>query len=233
MNAYDRQIPNTGTVEPTLSLAEQAYRSLRRRLLHGDIAAGSKLKIETLVREYDFSSSPLREALNRLAAEGLVTIDESRGFRAALMSSADLKDLTTLRLIVEPAALVEAIGVADDEWEAAIVAAFHRLKRTEERLPRSKYQFDDDWTQRHKNFHMAFYSACSSQRLMSLCSNLFDQAERYRRYCAINRKQSRNTIAEHQALMDAALARDRNQSAKVLRQHITKTYEDLHALLSA
>jgi GntR family transcriptional regulator, carbon starvation induced regulator len=149
-----------------------------------------------------------------------------------LMSSGDLKDLTTLRLIVEPAALVEAIGVADDEWEAGIVAAFHRLKRTEERLPRSKYQFDDDWTERHKNFHMAFYSACSSQRLISLCSNLFDQAERYRRYCAINRKQSRNTIAEHQALMDASLSRDPNQSAKVLRQHITKTYEDLHALLS-
>jgi len=232
MNAYDRQIPNTATAEPAPSLAEQAYRSLRRRVLHGDIAPGAKLKIETLVREYDFSSSPLREALNRLAAEGLATVDDNRGFRAALMSSADLKDLAALRLIVEPAALLEAIEVADDEWEAKIVAAFHRLKRTEERLPRSKYQFDDDWTERHKNFHMAFYSACSSQRLITLCSNLFDQAERYRRYCAINRKQARNTIAEHRSLMEAALARDPDQSVKLLRQHITKTYEGLRALLS-
>jgi GntR family carbon starvation induced transcriptional regulator len=232
MNAYDKQIPRPGGGEPTVSLSEQAYRSLRRRLLHGDIAPGAKLKIETLAREYEFSSSPLREALNRLAAEGLVTIDDNRGFRATLMSSGDFKDITNLRLIVEPAAVVEAVGAATDEWEAGIVAAFHRLKRTEQRLPRSKYQFDDDWTERHKNFHMAFYSACSSQRLIALCSNLFDLAERYRRYCAINRRRSRNTAGEHQALMEGALARNAEQTAKLLRQHITRTSDDLYALLS-
>jgi GntR family transcriptional regulator, carbon starvation induced regulator len=233
MNAHDKQVASVATGEPVLSLSEQAYRSLRRRLLHGDIAPGAKLKMEMLVREYEFSSSPLREALNRLTAEGLVTTDENRGFRAALISSEDLQDLVALRLIVEPAALSEAIEVADDEWEARIVAGFHRLKRTEERLPRSKYQFDDDWTERHKNFHMAFYSACSSQRLLALCSSLFDQAERYRRYCAINRKQTRNTIEEHRALMEAAIARDADQAVKLLRQHITKTHEGLRALLSA
>jgi len=232
MNAYDTQTAALGNVDLTVSLAERAYRSLRQRLLHGDIAPGAKLKIEALVREYEFSSSPLREALNRLAAEGLVIIDENRGFRAALMWSGDLKDITALRLIVEPAALAAAIGAATDEWEAGIVAAFHRLKRTQERLPRSKYQFDDDWTERHKSFHMALYSTCSSQRLFTLCWNLFDHAERYRRFCAINRQQPRNTAGEHRALMEAALARDADRSAKLLRQHITRTSEDLYALFS-
>jgi DNA-binding GntR family transcriptional regulator len=233
MNAFDKQMARPVDGEPPVSLSEQAYRSIRRRLLHGDIAPGAKLKIETLAREYAFSSSPLREGLNRLAAEGLVTIDDNRGFRAAVMSSGDFREITNLRLIVEPAAIVEAVGAATDEWEAGIVAAFHRLKRTEQRLPRSKYQFDDDWTERHKNFHMAFYASCSSQRLVALCSNLFDLAERYRRFCAINRRQPRNTAGEHQALMEAALARDAKQTAKLLHQHTTRTSEDLYALLSA
>jgi GntR family carbon starvation induced transcriptional regulator len=233
MNAYEVQTAAAlGSAEPAVSLSERAYRSLRRRLLHGDIAPGAKLKIEALAREYEFSSSPLREALNRLAAEGLVTIDENRGFRAALMSSGDIKDITALRLIVEPAAFVNAIEAANDEWEARIVGAFHRLKRTEERLPRSKYQFDDDWTERHKNFHMALYSTCSSERLFMLCWNLFDQAERYRRFCAINRQKPRNTAGEHRGLMEAALARDPDRSAKLIRQHITRTSEDLYALFS-
>lgn len=233
MNAFDKQMLRPVDGEPAVSLSEQAYRSIRRRLLHGDIAPGAKLKIETLAREYEFSSSPLREGLNRLAAEGLVTIDDNRGFRAAMMSSDDFKDITNLRLIVEPAAIADAMASATDEWEAGIVAAFHRLKRTEQRLPRSKYQFDDDWTERHKNFHMAFYASCSSPRLVALCSNLFDLAERYRRFCAINRRQSRNTAGEHQALMEAALARDAKLTAKLLHQHTTRTSEDLYALLSA
>jgi DNA-binding GntR family transcriptional regulator len=232
MNAYDRQMAATGNVALTISLSERAYRSLRQGLLHGDIAPGAKLKIEALVREYEVSSSPLREALNRLAAEGLVVTDENRGFRAAQMSSGDLKDITALRLVVEPAALTDAIQGATDEWEARIVAAFHRLKRTEERLPRSKYQFDDDWTDRHKNFHMALYATCTSQRLFMLCWNLFDQAERYRRFCAVNRQQPRSTSGEHRALMEAALARDADRSAKLIRQHISRTSDDLHALFS-
>jgi DNA-binding GntR family transcriptional regulator len=233
MNAYDRQMAAVlDGAQPTASLSEQAYRSLHRRLLHGDIAPGAKLKIEALVKEYEFSSSPLREALNRLAAEGLVTVDENRGFRAALMSSGDIKDITSVRLVVEPAAFVNAIESANDEWEGRIVAAFHRLKRTEERLPRSKLQFDDDWTERHKNFHMALYSTCTSQRLFMLCSNLFDQAERYRRFCAINRQKPRNTAAEHRGLMEAALARDADRSARLLHKHITRTAEDLYAMFS-
>jgi GntR family transcriptional regulator, carbon starvation induced regulator len=214
------------------SLSERAYRLLRQKILHGDIQAKVKLKIETLQREYNLSSSPLREALNRLAAEGLVTMDENRGFRVAAMSLEDFQDITFLRLVAEPAALANAIGAATDEWEAKIVAAFHRLKRIEERVLAPQYYFDDDWTERHRNFHMALYSACTSTRLYTLCWNLFDQAERYRRMSAIRRTEPRDIAGEHRALMDAALARDANRAAELIREHIQKTAGNLRALFS-
>lgn len=233
MNAYDSQMATMGSLDRVASLSERAYRLLRQKILHADLSPGSKLKIETLQREYELSSSPLREALSRLAAEGLAVMDENRGFRVAPMSPEDLWDITTLRLVVEPAALAAAIGAANDEWEGRIVAAFHRLKRTEERVPASQHWFDGDWTERHKNFHMALYSACPSGRLFTLCWNLFDQAERYRRFSATNRRQARDTAGEHRALMEAALARDADLSADLIRKHIKRTSEDVHALYSA
>lgn len=232
MNAYEIQMAKVESGEPA-SLSERAFRLLRQQILHGVIRPGSKLKMDVLQREYDFSSSPLREALNRLAAEGLVTMDENRGFRAAPMSEADFRDVTAMRLLVEPAALMNSIAEASDEWEERIVATFHRLKRTEQRVPRPELWFDDDWTARHKKFHMALISQCSSPRLFMQSWNLFDHAERYRRLCAVKRREARDTAGEHKALMEAALARDIDLAGDLIRKHIQRTSEDVHAFVLA
>lgn len=230
MNAYDLQMRRLLDSEEVSSLTEKAFRLLRQKILLGEIEPGTKLKIEMLQREYEFSSSPLREALNRLAAEGLVSMDENRGFRVASMSVEDLQDITSLRLIVEPAALADAIAAGNDEWEGRVIAAFHQMKRTEERVPRSKQYFDADWTERHKAFHMALFSACRSSRLFILCWNLFDQAERYRRFSANNRKEPRNTTGEHRAIMEAAIARDAEKASGLIRDHILRTTRDTRRL---
>jgi DNA-binding GntR family transcriptional regulator len=97
-------------------LVEQAFERLRRDVLTGAFAAGSKLKVEELQATYGVSSSPLREALNRLAQEGLVRADERRGFRVAALSLDDLHDITQMRLMLEVHALREAIERGSDAW---------------------------------------------------------------------------------------------------------------------
>lgn len=212
-------------------LAEQAYRLLRRRILHGDVAPGTKLKIETLQRAHGLSSSPLREALNRLAAEGLALADDRRGFRAAPISAADLWDLTTMRLLLERAAIEESIAHGTDEWEARIIAAFHRLERVETRITSGLLALNDDWTERHKEFHMALLSACGSPRLLAQCSGLFDQSERYRRLSARHRKEPRNKAGEHRRLMDLVLARDAKAAVVGLREHVMATATNVAKVL--
>src|SRR3981081_1230853 len=96
-------------VGPRPPLREQAYQTLRESILRGTIVAGERLKIDVLQRDLDVSSSPLREALNRLVAENLVVADERRGFRAAPVTRKDLTDLATIRAVVEPGALVESM----------------------------------------------------------------------------------------------------------------------------
>ncbi len=213
-------------------LSEQAFNTLRRRILRGEIAPGTKLRIEVLQQEHSLSSSPLREALNRLVAEGLVTADDNKGFRAAAVSAEDLKDITNFRLLVEPAALAQSIANGDGEWEGRIVAEFHQLERLRKRVASGGDWPDEEWTERHKLFHMAMLSAAESPRLLALCSSLFDQSERYRRFSVMNRTEPRNTDEEHRRMMEAVLDRKSELACAILRDHIAQTARNVMLIKS-
>lgn len=221
-----------GPDDKGVSLSERAYRLLRQAILTGAIPPEGKLKMDALQREFSLSSSPLREALNRLLAEGLVLSDDHRGFRASPMSDVDLRDITTFRLALEPVALEESIRRGTDEWEADVIAAYHRLERSHSRLSTDQTSTNDEWTTRHKAFHMALIASCPSSRMITTCSSLFDQAERYRRFSALNRETPRDVSAEHRRLMEVSLAHDAEAAARLLREHIQKTADNVIAHLA-
>ena len=150
--------------ETLSTVSDQAFQSLRKDVLCGVHSPGSKLKLENLQTTYGFSSSPLREALNRLVQEGLVKADERKGFKVSLMSPEDLSDITKMRLMLDIPALREAMQTGDDTWEASIVSSFHRLEKIESRLPTGPAVLDAEWSQRHKEFHASMLSACPSER---------------------------------------------------------------------
>lgn len=212
-------------------LVEQTITRLRQDLLSGVHPPGAKLKVDHLSREYGCSSSPLREALNRLTHEGLVIADERRGFRVAPMSVEDFADITRMRLIVDIQALEESIAAGDDDWEARAVASFHRLQRVEERLHDGPLVLDAEWSELHKAFHMSLVSATTSPRMLSMSSSLFDQAERYRRLSAAHRTQTRSKSGEHEAILSATIGRDRREATALLTGHITRTQQDIAVIL--
>lgn len=207
------------------SRSQTAYRIIRQEILSARIPPGSKLKIEALQKSSGFSSSPLREALTRLAAEDYVIADQRRGFRVARASLADLHDITHFRLVIEIHAFVESIERGSKAWEEDIVAAYDRLKAAEEQLPRRERAHSEVWIGRHKDFHMALLSASSSPRLRAECSSLFDQSQRYRSLSALQKKgtEVRSGSAEHRRMLEAALDRDKILAAMLLRDHILKT----------
>lgn len=213
------------------TLSEQAFASLRRDVLQGEHAPGTKLKLDELQTRYGFSSSPLREALNRLAQEGLVRADERRGFRVAPISREDLADITRMRVMLDVPALRDSIGRGDDTWEATIVASFHRLDRIESRLSDGPTLLDDDWSLVHRGFHLSLLAACASPRQRAWSESLFDQAERYRRFSARNRQIARRKGDEHRRLMNATLKRDADTACALLEEHILSTQRNVNAAL--
>ena len=216
-------VQNINTSATPLTRTESAFLQLRRDVLQGVHPAGEKLKLELLQEQYGLSSSPLREALHRLAQEGLVRADERRGFRAAPMSAEDIHDITRMRLMMDLPALTESMAAGGDAWESEVVAAFHRLEILESRLSDGPVVLDQDWSHRHRQFHMALLSACPSARLLSLSASLFDQAERYRHLSARHRQNARRKSEEHRRLMQAVLKRDAATACAMLEEHIRGT----------
>jgi DNA-binding GntR family transcriptional regulator len=209
------------------TVSEQAFQALRNDVLFGIHSPDVKLKVDALQSLYGFSSSPLREALNRLTQEGLVNADERRGFKVAPISPEDLADITKMRLMIDLPALRDAIALGDDAWEADIVSCFHRLSKIESRLPDGPVVLDTEWSQHHRAFHLALIAACPSERQLALSRSLFDQAERYRQYSARNRRVLKRKDEEHKILMEAVLNRKAEQAVALLAEHIESTQRNV------
>lgn len=203
------------------TLVESSYNRLRSDIIAGKLVPGAKLRIEELRDDYRVGASPLREALNRLAGEGFVTVEEQRGFKVAPVSQDDLKDLSRMRIMLECEALRESIRNGDDEWEANLVAAHHRLQKAERSYGRNL----GEWEQRNEEFHEALVAACASSWLLRLRHVLYEQHKRYRFIAILSPQQDRDVHGEHREILEAALARDVEAATEATERHIQFTME--------
>jgi GntR family transcriptional regulator, carbon starvation induced regulator len=119
-----------------------------------------------------------------------------------------------------------------DAWEASVVANAHALALVERRLGSEPRALNDEWSGRHRAFHLSLYGGCSSPMLLDLVDVLFDKAERYRRWSAQHRQQPRQKHQEHQSLTSAALARDTDRAVELLRRHIGRTERLVASILA-
>ena len=110
-SASIRPAPSTQTIN--------VYDRLREDFLSGRLEPGRKLQMRFLTEAYQVGQTPLREALNRLTAEGLVDSHEQRGFYVTQISRAELEELTKTRCWVESLALREAMAASTPQWEEA------------------------------------------------------------------------------------------------------------------
>ena len=209
------------------NLTQAAYEGLRADLLACRILPGSRLKIQELCDRFSVSLGAIREALSRLTSEELVVAEPQRGFSAAPISTADLRDLTMVRIEIEGLCLKRAIAMGDVGWESRLVAASHRLSRTPERAESDPTRSNDGWADAHAAFHLALIEGCASPWLMRLHSLLYAQSERYRRLSVPLAGQERNVAQEHQDILEAALGRDTERALDLLAAHLAVTTEIL------
>jgi GntR family transcriptional regulator, carbon starvation induced regulator len=104
------------------------YEQLRREIVSGRLLPGEKLRVEVLRERYGVGGSPLREAMNRLTAEGLVSQLDQKGFRVSPVSTDELLELTRTRCWLNEITLRESITRGDAAWEEQVLLAFHRRR---------------------------------------------------------------------------------------------------------
>jgi DNA-binding GntR family transcriptional regulator len=212
------------TVKATL--AEDVHDQLRSELLRGTRAPGSKLLISDIATQYEVSPSVVREALTRLAEQGLAVALPQRGFTVMELSIEDLVDLTRARRLVETIALRESIADGDLDWESAVLGAHHRLRRTA--MVEADGHIRPEWAEAHRDFHHVLLAGGKSIRLTAIADSLRDCSELYIHWSReLAHDERRNVSAEHQQIADLTLARAADEAAEALAKHIERTTEAL------
>lgn len=220
---------------------ESAYRLLRRDILATRLKPGAPMKLSALRDRYELGWTPLREALSRLEAEGLVTAISNRGFAVAPVSLDALEDLTRARMVVEIPLLLESIANGDSAWESEVVTAHYRLSRCKLVVETATEAEIDEWDERHAAFHTALISAARSNWLMRFQATVSDQLRRHHRFLslapALRAAEGRTegyeaavaalhdamSIEHHTELMEAALDRDATRAQALMAEHIGLT----------
>lgn len=214
------------------TLAQAAYRTLRIDIIRGLRTPGERLRIEKLKTIYNVGPTPLREALQMLAADQLVVSEGNRGFTVAELDLREFDDLNLARTAIEMSALRLSIAAGDDRWEAGVVAASYLMKKEDVALAKSRGQVTDGWETANSAFHTAMVAACGSRWLLRLRRGLHDQCERYRRASIFRERGERDLTAEHQAISDAVLARDTDQACALTERHFALTASSLSDAIS-
>lgn len=216
---------------PTLNAS--ALAQIRSDIIACRLMPNERLRVEALRERYGMGTSPIREALMRLEAEGLVELEQNKGFRVAEVSRENLDDLMRTRIEIESVALRWSIENGGVEWEAGLVSAFHRLSRQNKIDPDNPDVISTTWRNEHTDFHEALVAACGSPTLMSIRARLFEQAERYVALSIMSDGPLRDDVSEHRNLMRAALDRDSDKSIELIRLHINRTLNKVSASLSS
>jgi DNA-binding GntR family transcriptional regulator len=210
--------------------ASSVFDRLQADILTGKLKPDLKLRLKDLIEQYDTGNSPLREALNRLSANGMVLREENRGFRVSPASTQELAELTRTRCWLEEIALRESIANGDTAWEERIVLAFHWLTRAARSDGHDAATYTSPvWAEHHRDFHLALISACNSRILMDFCSELSKRSFRYRNLAEVVEYRDSHELDEHDELQKAALSRDADLAVELLKKHYTITSEILLA----
>jgi DNA-binding GntR family transcriptional regulator len=210
----------------------EVYEALRADILNTRIEPGSKLKIAQLSNRFGVSLSVVREALTRLGEQRLVVANPQRGFSVVGLSVNDLDDLTNVRTQIESMALRDSIAHGGVAWEAEVVAALHRLERTE--IYADPAHVNPDWLDLHRAYHHSLVAGGASTRLREIANTLRDNAELYRMWSRTwAHDVDRDLQAEHRGIMTAALSGDEQAAVAALSQHIARTTAALKALVTS
>ncbi len=193
--------------------AEAVYQELRSRILDGSIEPGSTLNQEVLAAGLGLSITPLREALRRLEAEGLVRLEAHRTMTVAPLTRRELNELYAVRLQLDPFAAALTAETAPDDVLAAIArVAGRRVERTPRALLHN-----------NRTFHHAIYSNCGNLVLIGILDQLWTRTDRYRLIVLQDELQKRAAQEEHREIAAALANRNPTEVGTLVSRHVEKT----------
>src|SRR5271155_1091342 len=202
-------------------MTSQLIVRFRDRILAGTYAPGAALRQDILASEFGASKIPVREALVQLQSEGLVDIFPNRGFQVRPLSAAELDEVFSLRLRIEPAAAVLGAKLATAADHAAAREALGRLN---DALAAEEFSSSGEL---NRAFHLKLIVPRLQPVSAEMLSRLHTLAQRYVQAHLRPEGRVKRASREHAALLRAWILGDSKQVRTLLHAHIASTRDDL------
>jgi phosphonate utilization transcriptional regulator len=208
------------------SLATLAHQELERRIVSGEIAAGTKLNEVDVASVFGVSRGPVREAFRALSQAGLVRVEKNRGVFVRQVSLEEANEFYEIRAALEGLiGKLAARRIAIDEIEQlrAVVRRMHQVH---------KGRRAEDYFALNVEFHDLLARAARNNALLANYRGVINQLDLYRR-ATIARGVENIPLStqEHEAIVDAVAARDERRAETLLTEHVLASRARLHAAL--
>jgi DNA-binding GntR family transcriptional regulator len=212
-----KQLPETASVNA------QVLASLRAAVITGELAPGSLHSVQNLATQLGVSRTPVREALIKLAQQGMVRFERNRGVRILLTSLHDLEEVFALRLLLEPPAVRRAVVRLDGNQKRELRRTFAHMEKAA--------KADDEFTMfdHDRRFHRVLLEASGNARLAAFVDGLRDMVLRRGVSTARESRSLDDIVAEHRAILVLIEAGDAEGAAQAMREHVRHTAELLIA----
>lgn len=200
-------------------MADRAYKLLRARIIDLELLPGARLRTERLSEDFDVSPTPVREALNRLAAEGLVLQEPYRGFRVSDLIDADeLVHLLRAREVIEAAA-VEQTAISKD---SAVLAELRGLTDRMEELASMTELDIKAYNAADAEFHRLTVSASGNRFLLEALDALHAHVQIARHYQGKSVEEAKLSNKDHRQLLESIERGDSVGACDCVRAHINR-----------
>lgn len=206
---------------------ELAYCALRDAILAGDLEPGARLNQDELARRLGVSRAPIRDALNRLEAEGLVqTASRNGAMVVAEATEQEMVDIYELRAILDSASVRLACRRLSAEDLARLQAIVDDTVRATEAKDLQAI------VQAHAAFHKLLYRASGNAELLRVAQNLWDRSCRFRILALSNEENARRGLEQHRAILGALQARDVERAVGLAEEHDRSSIRHLRSRIA-
>ena len=198
------------------SVVDHVYSALRERILSGELPRGTKLRQASLAEELGVSRTPLREALRRLATEGLVEFSPNRGATVSELDFGDMRHAWSARVALEPGAARLAAERRDDDAIASMREAVAEQRRVGEDRDASFAA--------NRRFHLQLAAASGNPHLTRFAEMLWVPRIGVPIYQAqaLEPQGAQRWADEHEQIVEAIAAGDGDAAERLTREHVSR-----------
>jgi DNA-binding GntR family transcriptional regulator len=222
MHVHILKEPTVAAQQVGANAVDAAYTHLRAQILSGLVRPGERILEADIAAQAQISRTPVREALRRLHAEGLVNIIANKGARVAALDAADRSEIFALRSLIEPYAAGEAARLASPDEIADMRVASTEMQRIVD-------QRSEGWSRRltrlNREFHRMIMAAAGNRRLSAIAQNLMEPGLMHATFEQYSADELRRSMQHHDELVTAIESRNAMWASSVMQSHLIAAAE--------